>query len=152
MPIILFFLLGTSLPSSNTVFTSTPSFAFAGALSAWDVRFVVTMSRVFDSIHDPSASFCGFYWMTSGTAMLEFKIDGDIEQQYSCAAEGDTCQVVDVTLPSTSLIPDINIDAENPGTICNCPPVSGVGWASCKSQSEENLARCKTCELGPFHL
>lgn len=75
------------------------STVFTFALSAWDVRVVANFNYMFGAYQDASLSFCGFYWMTSGTAILHFT-----------DADGST------------LIPDINIDAT--GEICHCPAVS----------------------------
>ena len=82
------------------MFSGATAFTFAGHLSAWDVRVVAVMDGMFDfSYHNASASFCGFYWTTSSTAIVAFE----------------------------DLIPDINIDADPAGEICHCPVVSEGG-------------------------
>jgi hypothetical protein len=58
------------------VFNDATTFTFAGDLSAWDVRVVASMGDMFgnepSNFPNVSASFCGFYWTTSGTAQIQF--------------------------------------------------------------------------------
>ena len=105
------------------------------------MRVVTSMEDMFDLNHDASASLCGFHWVTSGAATLEFRVnvtqvqnkelEGEICEMLE---EGGPCQVLSTsgtfyqTLPEIGgLVPDISIDAENPGEICHCPAVSGGG-------------------------
>jgi hypothetical protein len=70
------------------VFLGATGFTFAHNLSAWDVRVVASMNKMFypysdsnqipDNMRTVTASFCGFYWMTSGIAMLEFGVDASL--------------------------------------------------------------------------
>ena len=57
------------------MFDGATAFTFAGNLSAWDVRVVANMRGMIDSYEDLSASFCGFHWVTSGTAVVEFGLN-----------------------------------------------------------------------------
>ena len=90
------------------------------------MRLVRNMTGIFYEmeISNIEDAVCGFYWLSSGTAVLEFGINGTSRTQYGCADLNDTCQIQEQDI---GLIPDISIDAENPGEICYCPAVSDGG-------------------------
>ena len=89
------------------------------------MRVVASMDDMFEnSKPDAALSLCGFYWVTSGTAILEFGIDGvgDTCQIVPGGSGDETCQIIE---EADGLIPDISIDAD--GLICHCPAVSEGG-------------------------
>ena len=70
---------GTFTRHCKIVFGGATAFTFAGNLSAWDVRVVADMNDMFgnapSNFPNVSAAFCGFYWTTSSTAVLEFGLN-----------------------------------------------------------------------------
>ena len=105
---------------------------FNGDLSSWDVRLVTNMGGMFYGVGSGvvSKTLCGYRWMESKTAQLEFGVGQGSGQ-----------------------VPDISIDSD--GVICNCP--AGTFYQSRikpTGSSNQNppprLETCPPCSVGTY--
>ena len=141
-------------PSISVLFTNTLFQAFRYAyqfnadVSSWDVRFVVSMVKMFEgaTAFDHAASLCGFYWMSSATAQSAFGLfpdDVDGVPDIAIDGDGDICHCPQGTSYQGRIKPTGNPNQYPPPRLESCIPCSDGTYSDGGSRDE---AVCTTCE------